>query len=236
MSEKHARSPPLQSRPNAGKKEGIEEGNAPRRKRVASKGARVEISLIVGDFFMAPVFDGPNYQGTVAFEVCRVLTTTHEGRHLVVEVRGGSSAKLVKRVDTLLGEDNGIIHVCSQSECLFRAQEHKDEVINIHVSVIEFTTAEGVELACKAQFAGFSFHYWLGHSDFEPPSEDVESNALPRASSGAASSRSVDATGTRQASSGASLSHESPSSLRLISAMAAKRKKDHSMGAQAVSV
>ena len=82
---------------------GIEEGNAPRRKRVANKGARVEINLIVGDFFMAPIFDGQNYQGTVAFEVCRVLTTTHEGRHLVVEVRGGSSAKLVKRVDTLLG-------------------------------------------------------------------------------------------------------------------------------------
>jgi hypothetical protein len=113
---------------------GIEEGNAPRRKRVANKGARVEINLIVGDFFMAPIFDGPNYQGTVAFEVCRVLTTDHEGRHLVVEVRGGSSAWLVKRVDFLLGEDNGIIHVCSQSECLFRAKENKDEVINIHVS------------------------------------------------------------------------------------------------------
>ena len=102
MSEKRGRPPPLQSSQNAGKKGGIDEGNARRRRRVASKGAKVETSLIVGDFFLAPVFDGSNYQGTVAFEVCRVLTSNHEGRHLVVEVRGGSSSKLEKLVDTYL--------------------------------------------------------------------------------------------------------------------------------------
>ena len=201
MSEKRGRSPPLQSSQNAGKKGGIEEGNARRRKRVASKGAKVETSLIVGDFFLAPVLDGSSYQGTVAFEVCRVLTSNHEGRHLVVEVRGGSSSKLVKLVDTHLSEDNGIIHVCSQSKCLFRAQENKDEVINIHVAVIEVTTAEDVQLACKEQFKGFCLGYWLEHSKFEAPSASVEVNELPHASYGSASSRSVDGAATRKASS-----------------------------------
>ena len=213
MSGKRGLCSPLQPGQNAGKKGDLDEGNARRRKRAASKGVKVEKSLVVGDFFLAPVFDGANHQGTIAFEVCRVLTSNHEGHHLVVEVFGGSSLKLEKLVDTYLCEDNGIIHLCSQSKCLFRAQENKDEVINIHVAVIEFTTAKGVELACKAQFKGFSLNYWLGHSNFEPPSEGVESNELPRASSGAASSKSVDDAGTRKASSGKALSHERPSSL-----------------------
>ena len=243
MSGKRGLPPLLQSSQNAMKEGGIDVVNARSRKRVARMGADVEKSLVAGDIFLAPMFDGADYQGTIAFEVGRVLTSNHEGQHVLVEVHGGSCVELERLVDTHLSEDYGIIHLCSLSRCLVRAQEYEGESVNIHVAVVEVTTSEDVQLACREQFNGFSLDYWLERLKIDPPSTGVVSDELPLASSGAASSRSVDGAGTHQASSGEAVTHAKPSSLaapqliapgkRLASAITAERAKRRSRGKDA---